>query len=57
MSEVREIIDRIMNSTFGKEVEAHEKIHESETCPDCGSQIVPSEGCAFCPSCGWSPCK
>ena len=26
-------------------------------CPECGTQLVPAEGCVFCPSCGWSPCK
>ena len=26
-------------------------------CPDCGDIIVRAEGCGFCPSCGFSPCK
>ncbi len=55
MSEVTELIDRIMTGAAG--VDEPKADEDPTTCPDCGSQIVPSEGCAFCPSCGWSPCK
>lgn len=27
-------------------------------CPECGkSEMIPSEGCAMCPICGYSPCS
>ena len=26
-------------------------------CPECGNRLVPEGGCAFCPCCGYSPCK
>jgi ribonucleoside-diphosphate reductase alpha chain len=31
---------------------------QSDTlCPECGTEIVKSEGCATCHECGWSQCK
>jgi hypothetical protein len=26
-------------------------------CPECGTIMQPEGGCAFCPCCGFSPCK
>jgi len=26
-------------------------------CPECGATMVPEGGCAYCPACGYSPCK
>jgi len=26
-------------------------------CPECDVCLAPTEGCALCPRCGWSPCK
>ena len=28
-----------------------------ETCPDCGSKIIYTNGCKSCPNCGWSKCS
>ena len=28
-----------------------------ETCPDCGSKIIYTNGCKSCPNCGWSKCN
>lgn len=37
-----------------------EFIEDGETsankCPECGSQLIYSEGCLKCPNCGWSKC-
>jgi rubrerythrin len=55
MGEVTKFIERIMNGTVDADNPNLQK--DSHECPECGSQIILSEGCAFCPSCGWSPCK
>jgi len=31
-------------------------LERNMTCPDCGSSLVASSGCDFCPDCGWSVC-
>lgn len=28
----------------------------AETCPECGSSVIYTEGCKQCPSCGWGKC-
>ena len=28
-----------------------------EFCPECGSQLIRTEGCMLCPCCGWSACN
>lgn len=28
-----------------------------EFCPECGGQVIFTEGCLFCPACGWSACN
>ena len=28
----------------------------SKFCPDCGCQLLHTEGCLLCPHCGWSEC-
>jgi len=25
-------------------------------CPECGERMISAEGCAKCPTCGWSAC-
>jgi hypothetical protein len=25
-------------------------------CPECGTNMIPENGCCICPECGWSPC-
>ncbi len=56
MEEIAKIKERLLRSA---EFDKIEKIaNEDEmVCPECGTVLIPSEGCAFCPSCGWSPCK
>lgn len=34
-----------------------EEVSGSKKCPECGSQMADTEGCALCMSCGYSPCK
>ena len=54
MESVTEIIERLARYRE----EAMDGGREDEnTCPECGAEMIPAEGCAFCPSCGWSPCK
>ena len=35
-----------------------EKKQENEAykCPNCGGEMIPSEGCQRCKKCGWSKC-
>jgi len=28
-----------------------------ETCPECGTELEPVEGCYTCPKCDYSPCS
>ena len=32
-------------------------INYKKDCPECGASMRQQEGCALCPSCGYSPCK
>lgn len=32
------------------------KIKEKKKCPECGNEIVYSEGCIICHNCGFSAC-
>jgi len=36
--------------------ETESKVHSSIMCPECGSEMMQIEGCATCPSCGFSDC-
>ncbi len=38
-------------------VETESKVHSSIMCPECGSEMMQIEGCATCPSCGFSDCS
>lgn len=28
----------------------------TDACPNCGSELIPMEGCEKCPSCGFARC-
>ncbi len=56
MENIAEIKERILKAGLGVQTEKVEKDNE-QFCPECGMRLVPAEGCVFCPSCGWSPCK
>lgn len=36
-----------------------DKQHENDrnSCPDCGTELVKTGRCSYCPSCGWSACE
>jgi len=34
-----------------------ERLIEFGLCPECGAELFYSEGCCYCPICGWSACK
>jgi DNA-directed RNA polymerase subunit RPC12/RpoP len=48
--------------TDGKDTECPECVRrdfytKQGRCPECGGSMVPEGGCAYCPRCGYSPCK
>ena len=40
-----------------KEQQTTTKIQDKQTCPECGSSIMPTNGCWSCQNCGWSKCN
>lgn len=40
-----------------KEEQITTKIQDKQVCPECGSSIMPTNGCWSCPNCGWSKCN
>ncbi len=56
VEEISKIKERLLRSVEVDNI--GEAANEDEmVCPECGTELIPAEGCAFCPSCGWSPCK
>ena len=39
-----------------KDLEKKTDINEAYKCPNCGGEMIPSEGCQRCKKCGWSKC-
>lgn len=40
-----------------KEEQITTKIQDKQVCPECGSSIMPTNGCWSCQNCGWSKCN
>ena len=40
-----------------KEQQTTTKTQDKQTCPECGSTIMPTNGCWSCQNCGWSKCN
>lgn len=57
----KEDLEKKKNSHFLKMVaemkqEHPEEAHNDYTCPMCGGEVIPYEGCYRCKKCGWARC-